>query len=79
MRIVLTKSIATAYLGTIPRGSKMEVSGGVGRHLVDKGFAKEEELGGEYVTTSTEDARPSRESLAEDSDSGATGEGGAAD
>lgn len=79
MRIVLTKSIATAFLGTIPRGSKLEVSGSVGEHLVAKGFAKEEENGGEYVTTSTDDARPSRKSLAEDSDSSTPGEGGDAD
>ena len=39
MIIILTRAIATEYLGSIPPGSKLDVSVDVGRHLVERGFA----------------------------------------
>jgi hypothetical protein len=43
MRIILTRAIATEYLGSIPPGSKLDVSVDVGRHLVERGFARAED------------------------------------
>ena len=45
MRIILTRAIATAYLGAIPKGSGLDVSVDVGRHLVERGFAVVEQGG----------------------------------
>ena len=86
MRITLIKSIATEYLGTIPRGTVLECRGDVGKHLIVKGFAKEGGLNessagtdGWGEPTTTKDEGREREPVAEDSDSDTAGEGRDAD
>ncbi len=87
MRITLTRAIATEYLGSIPRGSVLDVSVDVGQHLVERGFAEAEQgdtiegvANGGIIREFDEDrADAGREwpSVAEDSGSGADGEDGA--
>ena len=43
MRIILTRAIATEFLGSIPPGSVLDVSVDVGQHLVERGFAVAEQ------------------------------------
>ena len=84
MRIILTRAIATAYLGAIPKGSGLDVSVDMGRHLVERGFAVVEqgdktgggadsgiirEFGEDWA-----DEGYGRAAVAEDSGSGADGE-----
>ena len=44
MRIILTRAIATEYLGSIPRGTVLDISVDVGEHLVARGFARVDEV-----------------------------------
>lgn len=82
MRIILTRAIATAYLGAIPKGSGLDVSVDVGRHLVERGFAVVEQGGetegvadsGIICDEDWADEGYGRAAVAEDSGSGADGE-----
>ena len=47
MRIILTKPIATQYLGAIPVGTGLEVSVSYGELLITRGFARLDEAEGE--------------------------------
>lgn len=87
MRIILTKAIATEYLGAIPPGSKLDVSVDVGRHLVERGFAVAEQGetenvegvvdGGIIREFDSTDEGPERPAVAEDSGGSADGADGA--
>ena len=39
MKIMLTKAIATEYLGAIPKGTLLDISVEAGEHLIARGFA----------------------------------------
>ena len=47
MRIILTKPIATEYLGAVPVGTGMDVSASYGELLITRGFARLDEAEGE--------------------------------
>lgn len=87
MRIILTKAIATDHLGTIPRGTVLELLLDVGEHLVARGVAQpvgEESEPGEVddgiireFDDDGADAGCSGPAVAEDCGGGADGEDGA--
>jgi hypothetical protein len=84
MRIILTKAIATDHLGSIPKGSVLELPLDVGEHLVARGVAQpvgEESEPGEVddgIVREFDDAGCSGPAVAEDSGSDTDGTDGAA-
>ena len=80
MRIILTRAIATEYLGAVPVGTGMDVSVSYGDLLITRGFARREE--GECydgIIDEFEDAGPGWPTVAEDSGSCSDGADGPAE
>ena len=87
MRIILTKPIATEYLGAVPVGTGMDVSVSYGELLITRGFARLDEAEGETsddgiiqeFADDGADAGCEWPTVAEDSGSGSDGADGPAE